>query len=193
MDAQRCVALAALVWTAGCGQSPHGAASAPDGGGQASDASAGAPFDAGAGTLDDTAIETLAGQYTSFAKITKTPFQTQAHAGNPMVNVYANSVAEATYSGIDSSGNAPPGFAMPVGSLIVKEMLDPNGGAPILTAMYKKAPGYDTANHDWWYGRLNADGSPTDPSYVGMVSFCIACHSGADTSDFTFGVPAANK
>lgn len=77
--------------------------------------------------------------------------------------------------------------------MLVKEMLDPNGGAPILTVMYKKSPGYDPARHDWWYGRLRTDGVPTNPAYVGQVDFCVGCHGGTEKWDYAWGLPAANK
>jgi hypothetical protein len=134
-------------------------------------------------------IESLASRYKTLVEITTTPFHTRGHLGNPLVNVYANAPAVPLYRTLTSTGTGPAGFALPVGSMLVKEMLDAGGGPPILTVMYKEARGYDPANHDWWYGRLNADGSPTDPAYVGKVSFCIACHSGAAATDFAWGVP----
>jgi hypothetical protein len=59
--------------------------------------------------------------------------------------------------------------------------------------MYKKASGYDPTHDDWWYGRLNADGSPTDAAFVGTVDFCVGCHSGAATTDYAWGVSSSNK
>jgi hypothetical protein len=169
---------------------------APDG------AASGAPdasptlgvFDAGeAGTFDDAHIEAEAAQYVMFAKIDKTPYPTRQHAGNPLVDVYANAAAEATYRSIDYAvaPDGPVQFAP--GSMLVKAMLDPSGAPPILTVMYKKAPGYDPSHDNWWYGRLNADGTPTDPSYVGTVDFCVSCHMGTAMTDYAWGIVASNK
>jgi hypothetical protein len=149
--------------------------------------------DAGPGTLGDRDIELLAAHYATFAKASRVAFPTRGHLGNPLVDVYANAVASPVYSVLSSTGSGPPGFALPVGSMLVKEMRDSTGAPSVLTVMYKKAPGFDPPHHDWWYGRLNTDGTPTDPSYVGQVSFCIACHAGATGSDFAWGVPAADK
>jgi hypothetical protein len=169
---------------ASCGQAPVESTGSRAG----SDASLPTP-----GGLDDGAIEALAADYKGLTRVSTSAFPSRGHQGNPLVNVFVSSAVAPLYSTLDSTGTAPPGFAFPVGSLLVKEMLDPSGAPPILTAMYKKAPGYDPSHHDWWYGRLDASGAPTDPAYVGNVSFCIACHAGATGSDFAWGVPAANK
>ena len=75
----------------------------------------------------------------------------------------------------------------------VEAMLDPAGGRPILTVMYKKAPGYDASNGDFWYGRLASDGTPARADFVGKVSFCVECHAGAKATDRAWGVPAAGR
>jgi hypothetical protein len=59
--------------------------------------------------------------------------------------------------------------------------------------MYKKAPGYDPTNGDWWYGRLSTDGTPTNAAYVGKVDFCVGCHSGAAATDHAWGIAPGNK
>lgn len=160
------------------------------GGGDAASADAG---DAAAAPLSDEAVEALAAQYPALPEITTSPFATRGHQGNPLVRVYANSVARPLYSRLGGSGLGPAGFELPRGSLLVKEMLAPDGGPPILTAMYKQPPGYDPQADDWWFGRLRSDGAPTDPAYVGRVGFCISCHMGASSSDFAWGVPAGHK
>jgi Cytochrome P460 len=168
-------ALAPAACSSGTPAAPSGAASA--------DASA------PEGTLDDARIEAAASTYaTAFARVNRAPFATQQHAGNPMVNVYANDVAVGTYRAIAPSAPAPAGFAFRPGSMLVKEMLDASGRPEVLTVMYKKAPGYDVTHHDWWYGRLDPSGAPTQPSYAGKVDFCVACHEGAAGSDYAWGV-----
>lgn len=152
--------------------------------------SSGTPGAAGAGgtgaALSDAQIERLAATYTTFDKMNAKPFVTAQHQGNAMVNVYANAVAADTYRTVaPTSTNAH----FPEGSMLVKEMLDANGGKPVLTVMYKLPPGYDTQHGDWWRGRLSVDGSPTSPELVGKVGFCISCHEAASATDHAYGLP----
>ena len=145
------------------------------------------------GTLDDKGITAAAAAYSAFSKINRDAFRTAQHAENPMVDVFANDLAASTYRSIDPSGKAPANFAFAPGSMVIKEMKDAAGGRPILTVMYKKAAGYDPANGDWWYGRLNADGTPTNAAFVGKVDFCVGCHAGTAQWDHAWGVPASNQ
>lgn len=145
------------------------------------------------GTLDDSRIEAAAVAYKGFAKLNKDAYKTQQHAGNPFVNVYANPLAEERYRMIEPGGDPPAAFNFPAGSILVKEMLDPSGPASVLTVMYKKAAGYDPSHQDWWYGRLKPDGTPTNPEHVGLVDFCISCHSGTAEWDYAWGVTPANR
>ena len=154
--------------------------------------SSGAPADSAgsaggtAGALSDAQIEHLAATYASFEKMNAQPFVTSQHQGNPMVNVYANAVAADTYRILAPTSTTTH---FPAGSMLVKEMLDAKGGPPVLTVMYKLAPGYDTKHGDWWRGRLSVDGSPTSPELVGRVGFCIGCHDAASATDHAYGLP----
>ena len=142
-----------------------------------------------AGTLDDEHIESAAIRYAQdgWSKMNHAAFETQQHAGNPMVNVYANQTAESTYREIQPMGTPKGAFAFPAGSILVKEMLGANGAPDVLTVMYKKTPGYDSTHDDWWYGRLGTDGVPTNPAYAGKVDFCVDCHSGTAEWDYVWG------
>jgi hypothetical protein len=144
-------------------------------------------------TQPDTVIGALAARYLDDVQMNRTPFQTASHLGNPQVNVFATARAEAAYRRITPGGEAPADFVFPTGSLLVKEMLDADGGPPILTVMYKQPPGYDPPHDDWWFGRLRADGTPTDPAFVGRVGFCADCHAGSRPWDFVWGLPEGNK
>ncbi len=141
------------------------------------------------GTLTDDQIESAASSYVAagFAKVNRATFPTQQHAGNPPVNVYVNQTADSTYRAIDPGAKPKDAFAFPVGSMLVKEMLGASGAPEVLTVMYKKAPGYDPANGDWWYGRLTPGGTPTNAAFAGKVDFCIGCHTGTKQWDFAWG------
>ena len=145
------------------------------------------------GMLDDQGIEKAAMSYArDFTRVNKQAYPTRQHLGNMPVDVFANAAAERTYRAIDYPATASGAPRFPAGSMLVKAMLD--GGAPVvLTVMYKKAPGYDPPHGDWWYGRLNVDGTPTNVAYVGKVDFCDSCHSGAAATDFAWGIVPSNK
>ena len=136
------------------------------------------------------AIENEASRYLTFHQVNARAFPTSQHQGNPNVNVWTNDLGTPAYRMLSSGAAADPEF--PVGSMIVKEMLDPDGASPILTVLSKQPPGFDPAHRDWWYGRLQADGTPTNSQFVGKVGFCIGCHAGAGAGGYVFGIAADN-
>ena len=136
-------------------------------------------------------IGAQASAYLTFELINARPFPTAQHQGNPLVNVWTDELATAPYRAL-SGGTRAGGRDVPVGAMVVKEMMDAGGASPVLTVMAKQPSGYDPDNGDWWYGRLNVDGSATHSSFVGKVGFCLGCHSGASGGDHLFGVAADN-
>lgn len=154
---------------------------------EAEDAPATAASNPLPGAASDAEIQAEAARFRAFAKVNLVPFPTRQHLGGAMVDVYVNEIAEESYRTV-SSGSFAKGREFPPGSMLVKAMAEPNG--PVLTVMYKKAASYDSTDRDWWYGRLNESGVPTDAAFVGKVSFCIACHAGAEATDRAWGVPA---
>lgn len=141
-------------------------------------------------TGDPTADEigARARDYQQLDRIDARPFQTAQHQGHPLVNVWADELASAPYRQLSAGTPA----IVPEGGMIVKEMLDADGGPPLLTVMVKQPTGYDGARGDWWYGRLDANGNATGPGFTGRVGFCIGCHIGAASHDYLFGVSADN-
>jgi len=135
-------------------------------------------------------IGARASAYPSFELINARPFPTTQHQGNPLVKVWTDELATAPYRAL--SVGATGGRDVAVGAMIVKEMMGASGEPPVLTVMAKQPSGYDPQNGDWWYGRLNADGTATNSSFVGKVGFCISCHAGASGGDHLFGVAADN-
>src|SRR5262249_15504673 len=130
------------------------------------------------GTLTDAQVEVRASSYKAFAKINRMRYPTRQHLGNPLVDVYASPEVEALYRTVDFGQPYDGGVVQfPAASMLVKPMYDDSGEVSALTVMYKRASGYDPTHGDWWYGRLNPDGSPTDPAYTGKIDFCIACHA----------------
>ena len=135
-------------------------------------------------------IEAEASGWTSFERVNQLPFPTALHQGHPLVNVWTNPLATGPYRAL--SAGTPPSGGLPVGAMVVKEMMDAAGGPPILTVMSKRPIGYDPGHGDWWYGRLEADGSATNAAFVGRVGFCIECHDAAVATDHLYGVAADN-
>jgi hypothetical protein len=135
-------------------------------------------------------LQSEAGTYLSMTKVNARPFTTQQHQGNPQVNVWTNSLAASPYRALSTQPGSIIEF--PVGAMIVKEMLDATGAPEFLTVMVKQAAGFDTANKDWWYGRLNPDGSTAPGNFIGKVGFCISCHAGAPNNEYLFGVAIDN-
>lgn len=84
----------------------------------------------------------------------------------------------------------------PVGTMIVKEKYDamattpggfsrvlkPGAKPELMTAMVKRAPGFDPENGDWEY--LVLDRAMTRQE--GKVTHCQSCHLGVKTRDFVF-------
>ena len=134
----------------------------------------------------DVQLQAEASTYQSMTKVNAQTFTTQQHQGNPQVNVWTNTLATSPFRTL----SAQPGtiVELPVGAMIVKEMLDAAGQPEFLTVMVKQAPGFDSVNQDWWYGRLNVDGSAASGNFIGKVGFCIACHAGAPNNNYLFGV-----
>ena len=72
----------------------------------------------------------------------------------------------------------------PVGSLVVKEKLTTRDSSEpeLLTAMYKRAAGYDPEGGDWEY--LVLDGRGKEVRARGKLESCRACHQAYPGTDF---------
>lgn len=135
--------------------------------------------------VSDATLQARAGSYRTLEAINAVPFATGAHQGRPLVTIWTDALAAPIYRELPAEPDLVP---FPEGSMIIKEMLDPDGGDSILTVMAKREPGYDPDNGDWWYGRLTASGASTGEGLVGRVGFCIDCHARAAT-DHVYGIP----
>ena len=135
----------------------------------------------------------------TFNRINREPFQSPDH-GNRWVNTYANDVAlPAVFA---------DGGPFPVGSIVVKESFEDDGGKPGAArgptfVMEKRAAGYDAEGLDWWWaihweepsGRLAAN--VPGPIYwrgkAGKVAYCWKCHAKWSEHDgVAVGLPETN-
>jgi Cytochrome P460 len=84
------------------------------------------------------------------------------------------------------------GVVVPVGTMIVREVLDAQNQVTKVTLMAKQAAGYDPTLGDWWFGVTDPSGTPLDDGagpQVGRLTECHGCHLPRAQDDFLFGVP----
>ena len=113
-------------------------------------------------------------EYRTWAKANAVQFKSKPHKGMMIWN-YVNNLAR------DSWQNNRP---YPNGAAIAKEG-HKKGARSMIFLMEKRGEGYDTANGDWWYATVAANGKVMN---AGKVSSCINCHENAD-NDHVFGTP----
>lgn len=95
------------------------------------------------------------------------------------INVYVNEIGKAAMT-MERFPKFPPG------SMIVKEKLaTADATAPeLLTAMIKRAAGYNAAGGDWEYMVLSGDAKSIQAQ--GKLETCMACHAAKRDSGFVF-------
>jgi hypothetical protein len=142
--------------------------------------------------LDQAITETARTYKMDFSKIDAAAYQSTLGAFN--INLYVWGDAR-DYRGIHPEtlgSNAD----LPVGTVIVREVLDAQGGIDKLTLMAKGPRGYDGTLGDWWFGELDAQGAPIVKEgqlRVGRLADCHGCHVPRASDDYLFGVPKANQ
>lgn len=85
---------------------------------------------------------------------------------------------------------------MPVGTLIVRQVLDANGAVTKVTLMGKGPAGYDPTLGDWWFGVTDPSGTPLSDDtgmQVGRLTQCHGCHIPRAEDDYLFGVPKEDQ
>ena len=129
----------------------------------------------------------------AFARINKMPYASTIAANN--INLYVSQDAR-DFRKIhpETSGT---NIKMPVGTLIVRQVLDQTTGAIVkVTLMAKMASGYDPTLGDWWFGVTDPQGVPLSDDKgpeVGRLTDCHSCHIPRATDDYLFGVPAIDQ
>lgn len=129
----------------------------------------------------------LSSEYTRYTKVTAQPFGSAL--GDFKVVEYISSNA-AEFRKIKPSVTGS-GAKMPVGTLIVREVLDATGAPSKLTLMGKGPAGYDARLGDWWFGVTDLNGEPIADAagnpQIGKMVACHACHNERGSDDFLFG------
>lgn len=125
--------------------------------------------------------------YKTYAKMGP-PFPSQV--GGSAVSIYV-SAGEDEYKKIHPATSGSHA-QLPVGAVIVREILDEGDQVAKLTIMGKGPVGYDPTLGDWWFAVTDADGRPLEESgreQAGKLVACHSCHTPRADDDFLFGAP----
>lgn len=128
-----------------------------------------------------------------FARIDQAAYASSLGVGN--IDVYINEDAR-DYRRIHPEATGS-GVTMPVGAVIVRNVLDATGNISKVTLMGKGPAGYDPTIGDWWFGVTDPAGNPLPEAsggpQVGRLTECHGCHIPRASDDYLFGVPAADQ
>ncbi len=143
----------------------------------------------------DIAMLDLATHSDQFTQINKAAYTSQISATLTINNLVSEAWRDYAEVHPDTTGS---GITMPVGSLIIRQVVDPTTGAVSqLTLMGKGPAGYDSTLGDWWFGVTDPTGAPLADGVggyqVGKLTGCHGCHVPRANDDFLFGVVASNE
>jgi len=149
--------------------------------------------DTSEGGLDEAAITARLSDFETsgeFMLINAAPMESQ-HA-TERVNIWVSAEGVDTYLGVDPDDSSDTVDGFPMGTMIVKDMLDASGNRNGITVMVKGAEGGVPATADWWWGRYDAAGVLQQG---GGIGFCIDCHedNGLERTDWVYGVRPADR
>lgn len=127
-----------------------------------------------------------------FERINATPFTSELPGGS-LIDVWVSNFAAVEYSKVLLDGQGS-GVDLPVGTVIVREVLDDNMEIKTLTLMIKNDPGYFPEGGDWWYGVADPSGIIINDAngvpMMGQLIECGSCHASRASDGFLFGVPS---
>jgi hypothetical protein len=147
-------------------------------------------------SVDESAImSALSGHRESpaFVRLNDAPYATALGTG-ASINVYVSANGYVPYASItpDKTGS---GAILPEGTLILREVLEPNGAIKTLTLMYKGPKGYNPDLGDFWFGVTDVAGKPAldtnNVAKLGRLAECYSCHTPRANDGYLFGVPAS--
>lgn len=134
----------------------------------------------------DRAMMELGRDYKTFTRIDKRAYTSSL--GAFQINVYVDGDG-GQYRKIHPEVMGT-GTKIPVGTVIVREVLDEAGKISKLTLMAKGPSGYDARIGDWWWGEADPAGNPTK---LGRLTECHGCHIPRAGDDYLFGVPREDQ
>jgi len=144
--------------------------------------------------VDETAIlSTLAGHRDSpaFVRVNEASYPTALGTGAD-INLYVSANGYAQYASINPDAQGS-GINVPEGTLIIREVLEPNAAIKTLTLMYKGPKGYNPELGDFWFGVTDAAAKPAldtaGAPKLGRLKECFSCHIPRASDGYLFGVP----
>ncbi len=147
-------------------------------------------------SVDEAAIMSVLGHHRdspAFVRLNDAPYPTALGTG-ANINVYVSANGYVPYASITPEATGS-GVTLPVGTMILREVLEPTGAIKTLTLMYKGPKGFNPDLGDFWFGVTDASGRPVlDPSNVakiGRLTECYGCHTPRAGDGYLFGVPAS--
>lgn len=141
--------------------------------------------------FQDVILVALAG-YQDFPPVSRAPYPSTTGAFDVTVRV---SQAKDSYAKIhpDSDGSK---VTLPVGTMIVREVLAGDGEVHKLTIMAKGPPGTSPSLGDWWFAVTTAQGIPLlhdGALQIGPMPECQSCHLERASDGYLFGVAASDQ
>lgn len=138
--------------------------------------------------LSRVAAQAYAGE--GFVRVNAKPYPSDLTGAN--INVFVS--IEGWYEFLHATpGDAGRGQEVPVGTVIVREVLDQDGEVETLTVMKRAPDGYSPAHGDFWYAVLEPSGFPRfeagEPIMGRLEARCTGCHDDRAADGFLFGVP----
>jgi hypothetical protein len=111
------------------------------------------------------------------------------------IDLYASRTASMQYALIDPGASGSKAI-VPVGGIIVREVLDENAKPQRLTILAKGPAGYNPTIGDWFWAVTDLNGTPVVENGVprtGRLADCYGCHVPRAADDYLFGVPLADR
>ncbi|MGD0526401.1 MAG: hypothetical protein ABSE49_14715 [Polyangiaceae bacterium] len=129
-----------------------------------------------------------------FTHATLTPYPSTVATGS-FVDEWVSSASYAEYSRV-SPDAGDSGVVLPVGSTVVRAVVDSNDDVIKLTVMLKGPAGYNPALGDWWFAETDPWGTPLSDdagTLIGRLAACYGCHVPRSGDDYLFGVPLDDR
>jgi len=129
----------------------------------------------------------------SFRQASRTAF-TSALGDHPDVMNYVTTHSFPWYAKI-ASDQSNSGVSLTEGAIIVREVLDAQGGVAKLTLMVRGAPNSNPSVGDYWFGVTDPNGVPLvvdGQRQMGQLTACYSCHQMRASDGYLFGVASSN-
>lgn len=138
------------------------------------------------------------GRYTEggFVKLTSSPYPSPVAPGF-YIDVWVSNNAVSQFLLVDPETDGSDAY-LPVGSVIVREVLTPEGELAKITMMAKGPEGYYPRSGDYWYGVTDPNGEVLydgDERMAGALDQCGGCHAARRglNDDYLFGIPLDHR